>query len=147
MTLEQTITCVNSLASRLKHARELRGLTQGQLAAAAKCAQSTIGNVEAGTRLSLRGLVTVARVLDVSPEWLAEGKGHPPRRHSHRVAEPLADYKTGRHDWPFSVSFDRYNEISDAQKELIDRSLCAAVEAWEADHPLSGQSRKPPRAA
>ena len=143
MELARTITHVKSLADRLKFARELRDLTQGQLAAKAKCAQGTIGNVEAGTRKSMRNLVTVARALEVSAEWLSEGKGPAPQKKALGVEEPTRPYRV----WPFSVDFDRYDRISPAQKALIDQSLRAAVEAWEADNPTKPASGKHPRAA
>jgi transcriptional regulator with XRE-family HTH domain len=72
------ITNVNTLKERLTYARELRGLTQGELAAKAKCAQSAIGNAESGERKTLRNLVLVARVLKVSADWLFDGNGPKP---------------------------------------------------------------------
>lgn len=41
-------TDMDTLSSRLAHARELRGLTQTQLAKLVGVSQSTIGNIEAG---------------------------------------------------------------------------------------------------
>lgn len=62
---------------RLRHARKLRGMTQQQLAKAAGLAQVTISEVETGESKSFHGsnLIAVARVLRVSPEWLAKGIG------------------------------------------------------------------------
>lgn len=77
-----TITNVKTLKERLKYARELRDLTQGQLAIKAKCAQSAIGNVESGERKNLRNLVLVARVLRVSVDWLFDGGGPKPTKDS-----------------------------------------------------------------
>jgi transcriptional regulator with XRE-family HTH domain len=75
-----TITNVKLLKERLKYARELRGLTQEQLAKKADCAQSAIGNVESGERKNLRNLVLVARVLRVSVDWLFDGGGPKPTK-------------------------------------------------------------------
>lgn len=72
------ITNVKTLKERLIFARELRKLTQADLAKKAKCAQSAIGNVESGTRHTLRNLVLVARALRVSADWLFDGKGPEP---------------------------------------------------------------------
>ena len=72
------ITNVKTLQDRLKYARELRGLSQKQLAERSKCAQSAIGNVESGERQTLRNLVDVARALEVSADWLYDGKGPQP---------------------------------------------------------------------
>jgi transcriptional regulator with XRE-family HTH domain len=75
-----TITNVKTLKERLIYARELRGLSQGDLAKKAKCAQSTIGNVESGARSTLRNLIDVARALECSSDWLYDGKGPKPVR-------------------------------------------------------------------
>jgi transcriptional regulator with XRE-family HTH domain len=66
---------VNTLQERLIYARKLRGFSQAELARRAKCRQSTIGNIESGLRKTLRDLVGVARALDVTPDWLADGRG------------------------------------------------------------------------
>jgi transcriptional regulator with XRE-family HTH domain len=78
--LVQKITNVKTLKERLVYARELRGLTQGELADKAKCAQSAIGNAESGERKSLRNLVLVARVLQISADWLFDGRGPKPTK-------------------------------------------------------------------
>ena len=72
------ITNVKTLKDRLIFARELRKLTQAELAKKSKCAQSAIGNVESGTRETLRNIVLVARALRVSVDWLYDGKGPKP---------------------------------------------------------------------
>lgn len=64
-----------TLSERLKWARERQGLSQADLAKRSAVSQSTIGNLEAGTRLSARRLPQIADVLGVSPLWLAEGSG------------------------------------------------------------------------
>lgn len=69
---------MNTLKERLRFARDLRGLSQGELADRAKCSQSTIGNVESGERDTLRNLVMVARVLNCSADWLYDGLGPKP---------------------------------------------------------------------
>lgn len=78
--LFKKITNVKTLKERLVFARELRGLTQGELAVKAKCAQSAIGNAESGERQTLRNLVLVARVLKVSADWLFDGNGPKPTK-------------------------------------------------------------------
>jgi transcriptional regulator with XRE-family HTH domain len=78
--LFMTITNVKTLRQRLIYARELRGLSQAELAKRCKCSQGTIGNVESGERETLRNLVMVARVLNVSADWLFDGKGPKPEK-------------------------------------------------------------------
>lgn len=62
---------------RVRHVRELRGLTQVQLAKKAGVSQAAISELETGENRSPWGtnLVKIAQVLKVSPEWLASGKG------------------------------------------------------------------------
>jgi transcriptional regulator with XRE-family HTH domain len=92
---------VKSLAQRLAFARELRGLTQAELARRAHCSQSTLGNAEAGLRHSLRDLVAVARALEVSVDWLYDGKGEAPIASGLAVNETRATY--GAPYWLFSA--------------------------------------------
>lgn len=68
---------MNTLAERLFWARGRKQLSQEQLAALAGVSQSTIGNLEAGIRLSARKLPQIASVLGVDALWLADGKGKP----------------------------------------------------------------------
>jgi SOS-response transcriptional repressor LexA len=75
MQVRTTITAVNTIAERLKQAREDKGLTQPGLAERAGVSQGTIGNVEAGLRKNPRELLSIALVLGVEPEWLKTGKG------------------------------------------------------------------------
>jgi phage repressor protein C with HTH and peptisase S24 domain len=69
------ITHVKSIAERVKWARNERGLTQAQLAKAARVAQGTIGNLESGARERPRELLAIAQALAVNPEWIESGKG------------------------------------------------------------------------
>ncbi|WP_186140092.1 helix-turn-helix domain-containing protein [Burkholderia gladioli] len=66
-----------TLADRLKWARSKAGLSQEQLGDKAGVSQSTIGNIEAGTRKSARRLPQIADALGVNALWLAEGEGKP----------------------------------------------------------------------
>ena len=67
---------MNTIAARLKHAREVvRDLTQDQLAVLADVSQSTIGNIEAGTRQGKGSLIKIAKALRVSLDWLIDGEG------------------------------------------------------------------------
>lgn len=66
-----------TLADRLKWARQKAELSQEELGKKAGVSQSTIGNLEAGTRNSARRLPQIAAVLGVNALWLAEGRGRP----------------------------------------------------------------------
>lgn len=69
------ITHVKTIAERLVHARERAGLTQEQLAAAARVSQGTIGNIESGLRKRPRDIIAIADAVGVRPQWLETGKG------------------------------------------------------------------------
>ena len=81
------ITDVKTIAERLKHAREAAGLTQGQLAALAKVAQGTIGNIESGARQNPRELLAIAEAVKVDAGWLKTGRG--PMRPAATAGQPL----------------------------------------------------------
>jgi len=65
---------MESIAERLKHAREAAGLTQPELAAKIGVSQGTIGNIETGLRKRPRDLLAIATTLGVDPHWLETGK-------------------------------------------------------------------------
>ena len=69
------VPTMKTVAERLKHARESKGWAQAQLASAAGLSQSTVGNIEAGTRQSKGSLPELAKALGVSHDWLANGIG------------------------------------------------------------------------
>nr|WP_186329773.1 helix-turn-helix transcriptional regulator [Variovorax boronicumulans] len=72
-----------SIGSRVKWARELRGLTQAALARSACVLTSSIVDLESGVRDRPRDLTTLAVALGVRTAWLETGEGDwkdsPPR--------------------------------------------------------------------
>ncbi len=64
-----------TLGERVRWARSRLDLTQQKLASRAGVRQSTIGNIEAGTRQQPRELHLIAAALNVNDEWLRSGKG------------------------------------------------------------------------
>lgn len=66
---------MNTLAKRLKHAREIAGVSQATLAKQIGSGQSTIGSIENGRNQGSGKLLQIARVLNVNPEWLETGRG------------------------------------------------------------------------
>lgn len=71
------------MAERLIWARVQKGdrdkceYSQQDIATMAGVSQSTIGNLESGSRSMPRKLTSIARALGVDSDWLAEGKGDP----------------------------------------------------------------------
>lgn len=66
---------MSTLAERLKQARRHAGLTQKDLAAAARVSQPVISQIEKGENLQSVHLVAFAHACGVNAIWLAEGKG------------------------------------------------------------------------
>lgn len=87
----RTITCVNTIAERLKEARDDLGLTQPALAEKAGVSQGTIGNIEAGLRKRPRDLLAIAAALGVNPGWMESGKG--PKKAGVQNIEPGPDLR------------------------------------------------------
>lgn len=85
-------TTPNTLAERFKLAREALGMSQADVARRAGVRQSTIGNIEAGTRSNPRKLLQLARALCVLPEWLQDGSGPMKAQPSSLAAEPDTQY-------------------------------------------------------
>ena len=66
---------MDTLPSRLAHARGLRNLSQAKLAKLAGVSQSTVGNIEAGIRDGGSSLAAIADALRVRYWWLRDGAG------------------------------------------------------------------------
>lgn len=117
MQAQQTITPVNTLATRLKSSREALGLSQEQVATLAGVSQGTIGNIESGTRHRPREILAIAKAVKVNAEWLLRGVGprlpaseQPPQNLDH-----IYDTKLTRApilDWgELGVSLDKPNSL------------------------------------
>lgn len=66
---------MKTLASRIQERRTELGQTQKTLSIMSGLAQNTISQLESGTRKSTTKIAQLAKALNVSPLWLAEGKG------------------------------------------------------------------------
>lgn len=66
---------MNSLAQRLKYARELANLSQQEVAKRAKISQPTYFKIENGSTLKPRNILEIAHALNVNVDWLATGEG------------------------------------------------------------------------
>lgn len=66
---------MKTLAERLKEARSDKGLSQTALAKLVGIGQATVASIENGRNRGSTYITKIARVLNVSPEWLADGIG------------------------------------------------------------------------
>lgn len=87
---------MNTLAERLKGQREILGLSQTDLANAAGCGQSIIGNLESGAQKSSAKIPQIAAVLHVEAMWLAEGKGPRNRTNQDQNIDSIGPYLSRR---------------------------------------------------
>lgn len=68
------IRTLDSVGKRVAFARTFRSLTQQELASSAGVAQSSLASLESGRNKGSRNLVSLAKALNVSPDWLDTGK-------------------------------------------------------------------------
>ncbi len=87
----KTKTSLETLSSRVQHARGLRGLSARALSVKASLAQALVGQIERNEASDPHGttIVAIAKALDVDPAWLLTGAGTPP------VEEKPTRKKTG----------------------------------------------------
>jgi transcriptional regulator with XRE-family HTH domain len=128
---------------RLRHARGLKGLSQQQLAKSAGVKQAAISQLETGESQSFRGttLVAIAQILDVSPQWLATGKGH---MHSIDNPLPLEAIRHAR-EW-MKLAPEVRTRVADMVVEMVkasaaDRAAVADKKVEDA-YGLPGQKAK-----
>ncbi|MFY3460542.1 helix-turn-helix domain-containing protein [Achromobacter xylosoxidans] len=120
---------MNTLADRLKAAMADAGVRQLDLARATGVSAPSVNNWLSGKTRTLKGvsLVKAAAALGVNDLWLAEGSG-PRLRTSGPAPLPKSD-----ESWPFrSLSPERYDQLPDYIKGVIEGRVLAEVEAWEA---------------
>lgn len=91
---------METIAHRLKHARQVKGWTQGDLATAAGLSQGTVGNIETGSRQAHASLIKLADALGVEYHWLAYGQGPMTSTRPRKAAESAAVYLVDHPDFP-----------------------------------------------
>lgn len=113
---------MSTLATRLKKARERLKMSQADVARLAGVTQSAIGNLEAGSRLTSRNLVGIARALRVHANWLESGIG------------PMAADAQPEPEWPFRLlTREQWSDLSERERGAVE------VAARRAAHGLLDQ--------
>lgn len=131
----RSITNVNTFGSRLRHARQLRGLTQAQLARACGLSQGAIGNYESDSRRNAKEIFRIADALKVDAMWLAMGTGSMERPPALHVAD-TAEIRGREAAWPFpDLDPARIWALSEDQRRIIANALAGMVSALEQDDP------------
>lgn len=105
-----------ALGKRVKEIREIRGLTQDQLAKRVGMTQGAIHNLEKRDSRGTRYIMEIAKALSVSPEWLRSGTG---LRDSEPVTTPLKSNFGG-------------NLVQDHEMSELE-----PMEVWDSKTPLS----------
>jgi len=115
---------VKTFSERLRYARELRQISQKQLAKAVNLSQGAISNYETRVRESSRETLRLAMALQVSPLWLGEGIGS--MEWQPQIPSTLNDYIDLPNDinstnWPFSrIMPSTFHGLSAEQKHLVE---------------------------
>ena len=89
---------MNTLAERLKHAREMANLSQQEVAKRAGISQPTYFKIENGSTLKPRNILEIAHALKVNADWLATGEG----QMHHITPEKIKGYSKVE-DWDSST--------------------------------------------
>lgn len=71
---------METFGQRLRRTRKSLGLSQDALAQACGLSQTTISDIERDRNETSRDATAIARALNVSPDWLADGIGSPDAR-------------------------------------------------------------------
>lgn len=157
---------VKTFSDRLKHARDLRRLTQKDLARQARVSQSAIASYESGQRQTSRSVRKLAKALKVELEWLELGKGEMEKADKAAGAyalpasgasaaflmEPGRASASGKAraglaaapGWPFAaVPPERYEALAARDRQLLESLVLAFVESCHAQYAAArGKTRR-----
>jgi len=111
----------------MRYARNLRRLTQAEVAAACGLSQGAIANYESGSRAAPKDIFGLAEALKVDAFWLRHGKGEmdPVPVSPARLAEPrLKDGRT----WPFErITPQVYWDLSAHDRQLVENTVLTLI--------------------
>lgn len=122
---------MNTLAERLKSVMNETGVRQLDLARACGISAPSVNNWLSGKTRALKGVTLhkAAALLGVNELWLAEGIGPKGRADTSNTEAHTTIAPT----WPFrEVSPERYAQLPEFVKGVIEGRILAEVESWEA---------------
>ena len=126
MNNQNLITNVMNIAERLKQARINAGFKQNELAKKAGVSQGTIANIENGIRKQPRQLLSIAKALDVDPEWLESGRANfkkPELADLHKVQERETSYA-----WPFvKITPLEWDRIPKETRAMLEQQISSLI--------------------
>lgn len=120
---------------RIKERREKLGMSKADLARAAKCSNSAVGQWEKGDtkNLKLDNLFAVADALKISARELAMGTPEPAPAHNKEEEELLGKYRAASPRWRLSLRLlagvrdEDQDEISESVNMLMARIFAKPV--------------------
>ncbi|MEB2399510.1 helix-turn-helix transcriptional regulator [Parapusillimonas granuli] len=135
----RSITNVNYFSERLRQTRQLRGMSQSELARACGLSQGAISNYENGTRRTPKGIFKLAQVLNVNPEWLGTGTGsmEPDAAPAYRLSERPPDLPM-QWQWPFArITPAAFWSLGPDQREMVETVVEGVIGSFQ-KKPLGG---------
>ena len=123
---------MKTFGARLRYARELRKLTQKQLAQASGLSQGAIGNYENDSRRNPKNVFRIAEALKVQPAWLAMGTGPMEIASTPSIAETYSGSMNNL--WPLpGVEPARIWALSAQKREILAEAVSGMLALLEHD--------------
>lgn len=117
---------------RVRYWRERRGLSIRALAKKAGIAHGTLGDLERGDTTTGMQLQKLAKVLEISDEYLLSGKGEPEGRASGAAELMLVEPSPDQAIWPFStIPLSRIADLNANEFRLFELELQRILEQIE----------------
>ncbi len=123
--MQSGLEALETFAKRLKFARILRDLSQSELAELAGTTQKEISKIEVGLRGFTSDIFSIARALQVSAEWLFEGKERTAisiiHSYNETVIDDSTDYPVIAHYCPILDWAEAGETIKRGDPELVSK--------------------------
>ena len=116
---------MDTLAKRLRYAREQANLSQSALARSVGVKPQAIQSIEAGRVHRPRALLEIADVLGVSPMWLSSGEGSVEMLRVHEPTSRYASHESSKLSTEAVRVASLWMELPKAQRAAILETLRA----------------------